>query len=607
MWSRTLAQTAGVTIPLYPVEHHYVVSETIPGAFDKLPCGRDPDAQIYFRGEGDAIMLGAFQNRSKPWNANPIPHPFSFSLLESDWEKFAQPMAAGKHRIPALAEAEFPKFVNGPESFTPDNNFILGETPEVDRLFVGAGFNSVGIASAGGAGKYLAEWIVSGQPTMDLWSVDVRRFMPFHGNRRYLKERVGEVLGLHYQMAWPNREPETSRDLRQSPLHGRLAEAGACFGVKMGLERPNWFAPTGVSPTMSYRFEKPDWLPHSAREHQAAREAVALFDQTSFSKYRLEGPDALKALQRLCGGNIDVSLGRSVYTGMFNDRGGFESDVTIVRMAPETFYIVSASSQTRRDFHWIQRNMGPGARAVLTDVTTAYGVIGVMGPRSRDLLQAISDADLQSKQFPFGSAREIAVGMATGLALRLSYVGELGWEIHLPMDQMTAAYDALWAAGSAFGVCNAGHYAINSLRLEKGYRAWGADITPDDTPFEAGLGFAVSWEKATPFIGHDVLLEQWENLPKKQMVSLVLNDPEVMIWGNEPILRDGEDVGHTTSAAFGHTIGAGVALGYIHYKGGITPEYLDGGRYEILVDGTPVSAQLHQHAPYDPARKKIRQ
>ena len=606
MWSRQLAKGVGVSLPLHPVEHHYVVSEPVPGGRDDLPCGRDPDAQIYFRGEGAGIMLGAFQNRSKPWTADPIPQPFSFSLLEADWEKFAEPLAAGRHRMPVLETAEFPKFVNGPESFTPDNNFLLGETPEVQGLFVGAGFNSVGIASAGGAGKYLAEWIVAGEATMDLWSVDIRRFMPFHNNRAYLRGRVGEVLGLHYQMAWPNREPETSRNVRQSPLHDRLAAAGAYFGVKMGLERPNWFGPAGTTPTMDYTFEKPEWLVHSAAEHRAAREQVALFDQTSFSKYRLEGPDALETLQRVCGADLDVRIGRATYTGMFNVRGGFESDLTVVRLAKDVFYIITASSQTQRDYHWIRRNIHPGDHAILTDVTNSLGVIGVMGPSSRALLERVTDADMGHKAFPYSTAQSISVGTATALAIRISYAGELGWELHLPMEQMAAAYDALWEAGGDLGIKNAGHYALNSLRLEKGYRAWGADITPEDTPFEAGLAFAISWEKSIPFIGHDALMEKWEDLPKRQLVSLVLEDPSVMLWGNEPIHRNDTVVGHTTSGAFGHTLGGAVALGYIRHDDGITPEFLDRGSYAICCDGQLIAARLYREAPYDSERKRMR-
>ena len=360
MWTRELGLRCGVTLPLYPVEHHYVVTEPIAGAFDELPVGRDPDLCLYFRGEGDAVMLGAFQAHSKAWNVERIPDTFSFQLLEPDWEKFSVPLANGKHRIPALQTSKFAKFVNGPESFTPDNNFLLGETPELKHLFVASGFNSVGIASAGGAGKYLAEWMTDGQPSIDLWSVDVRRFAPWANNARYLRERVTEVLGLHYQMAWPNREPETGRGLRRTAIHDRLAAQGASFGVKNGWERPNWFARPGQPPAMEYSFGRQNWFDNHAAEHRAARERVAVFDQSGFSKFRVEGADATRLLQRVCGNNVDVPPGKTVYTGLFNQRGGFESDLTAVRLGAEEYYLISGTSQTVRDPDWILRQAERG-------------------------------------------------------------------------------------------------------------------------------------------------------------------------------------------------------------------------------------------------------
>src|SRR5438309_1600926 len=407
MWTRELGLRCGVTIPLYPVEHHYVVTEPIEGAFDELPVGRDPDFCIYFRGEGDAVMLGAFQAFSKPWVVERVPDNFSFQLLEPDWEKFAEPLKNGRWRIPALERCRFARFVNGPESFTPDNNFIMGEAPELRNLFVAAGFNSVGIASAGGAGEYLAEWILDGQPTIDLWSVDIRRFGPWANSRAFLRERVTEVLGLHYQMAWPNREFETGRGLRKTPLHDRLSARGACFGAKNGWERPNWFArgssrrgneadkasvnqnpPPHVGsyaeePNVEYSFGRQNWFANHAAEHHAAREKVAIFDQTGFSKFIFKGRDAMNVLQRLCGNNVDVAVGKTVYTGLFNERGGFESDLTLVRLARDEFYIVSGTAQSVRDFDWITRNIHRDEHAELVDVTGSFGVLGVMGPNSR--------------------------------------------------------------------------------------------------------------------------------------------------------------------------------------------------------------------------------
>ena len=605
MWSRQFAKRAGVTLPLYPVEHHYVVSEPIVGVHDDLPVGRDPDLMIYFRSEAKSIMLGAFQKLSNPWMVDAVPDKFSFELLRPDWEKFHQPLNAGVHRIPALGECEFPRFVNGPESFTPDNSFLLGETPEVRSLFVAAGFNSVGIASGGGAGKTLAEWIDGGEAPMDLWSVDVRRFAPFHNNTAFLRERTAEVLGLHYQMAWPNREMETGRGIRRSALHGALEEAGACFGSKMGWERANWFAPSGQKPRVEYSFGRQNWFEHSADEHRAARENVAIFDQSSFSKYMLAGRDALSVLQTICGADVDVEPGQLVYTGLFNQRGTFESDLTVARLAEDRFYIVTATSQTVHDADWIRRHIPSDAAAYLTDVTSSYGVIGLMGPRARRLLSRVTDADVSNEAFPFGTFQDIGLGVGTGRALRVTYVGELGWEIHVPTEFMLGVFEALWEAGHELGLRNAGQYAINSLRLEKAYRAWGHDISPDDTPIEAGLSFAVAWKKPVSFIGRDALLAQKESGVNRRLVAFVLDDPEPVLWGSEPIFRDGVPVGYTTSGAYGHTLGAAVGMGYVNRDEPIDAAYIRSGSYEIQVGAQSFSARPFLRSPYDADRQKI--
>ena len=619
MWTRELGLRSGVSLPLYPVEHHYIVTEPIAGAFDELPLGRDPDLCIYFRGEGNGIMLGAFQKFTKPWLVEKIPDDFSFKLLQPDWEKYQEPLAAGKWRIPALEKSGFEKFVNGPESFTPDNNWLMGETPELRNLFVLAGFNSVGIATSGGAGKYLAEWITEGRPTMDLWSVDIRRFSPWANNRAFLRERVTETLGLHYQMAWPNREFETGRNLRKSPLHERLAAQGACFGVKNGWERPNWFARPGFSPphssidavgfvktpTVEYSFGRQNWFHNHAAEHHAARERVAVFDQTGFSKFTFKGRDTVEVLQRLCGNNVDVPVGQAVYTGMFNERGGFESDLTVLRVAASEYFIITGSAQTVRDFDWITRNIRPEEHAELADVTTAFSILGVMGPSSRALLSRVTDADLSHASFPFLSAQTIGIGQTTVRAVRITYVGELGWELHVPTEQTALVYDTLMTAGKDLDVANAGHYAINSLRLEKGYRAWGADISPDDTPLEAGLAFAVAWNKPVRFTGREALLQQRKTGVKRRLVIFVLDDPAPMLWGSEPILRDGTAVGYTSSGTYGHTLGAAVGLGYVKNADGVTDEFVKAGRYQINVNGELCSAKAFLSAPFDPERKRI--
>jgi len=597
MWSRQLGLTCGVSIPLAPVEHHYVVSEPIEGAFDELPCARDPDATIYFRGEGNAVVLGAFQKYTKPWLQDPIPADFSFALLEPDWEKYQQPLEAGEWRIPSLKTSGYAKFVNGPESFTPDNQFLLGETPELDGLFVAAGFNSAGIACAGGAGKYLAEWISEGEPTMDLWSVDIRRFGKWANNRAFLRDRITEVLGLHYQMAWPNREFETGRSIRQTPIHDRLAAAGACFGSKSGWERPNWFAISPGKPVVDYSFGRQNWFESQKREHLATRGEVALFDQSSFAKLRISGRDASAVMQHVCGNNMDVPVGKAVYTGMFNSKGGYESDFTAVRLAEDEYYIVTSTAQGVHDAHWIRRHVPEGLSVGIQDVTHAMGVLSVMGPHARDFLQPLTEFDLSDKAFPFGYSREISIGMCSLRAIRISYMGELGWELHVGVDQMSALYDTLMDRSKECPITLAGHYAIQSLRLEKGFRAWGAELSPDDHPIEAGLGFAVDWEKPVEFVGRSALVQLKAHLPKKRLAIFTVEDPDACLWGGEIILRDGKVVGYTTSGSFAHTLGRGIAMGYIRHADGVDASFVKGGDYALQAGSRRFPAKVYLRAP----------
>ena len=604
MWSRQFGLDHGINLPLWPVEHHYVVTDPMEGVYDELPLGRDPDGAIYFRGEGNGIMLGAFQKDSKPWDVKSVPADFSFQLLEPDWKRYEAPLADGKKRIPSMEKVGFEKFVNGPESFTPDNNFLLGETPEVAGVFVAAGFNSVGIASAGGAGKCLASWMVDGKAPMDLWSVDVRRFGRWANNSTFLKSRVREVLGMHYRMAWPNLEYTTGRGIRRSPLHDRLAQMGASFGVKSGWERPNWFAGSGESAEVEYSFDRQNWFDHHAREHRAAREGVALFDQSGFGKLMVRGKGALRLLQRLCTNNVDVPVGKIVYTGMLNSQGGYESDLTVVRLGESEFYLITGTAQPVRDAHWIREGILADEDITVSDVTGLNGVLGVMGPQSRELLQPLSDADLSNEAFPFGVSKEISIGMSMVRALRVTYVGELGWEFHIAADQMAAFYDCLLDASAGQGVQLAGHYAINSLRLEKAYRAWGAELSPDDHPIEAGLGFAVDWKKGD-FVGRDALMKI-KALPRtRRLLQFVVDDPMPVLWGNEPIYRDGQIVGYTSSAAYGHTLGGSVAMGYVSdleqdYKGDWCA-----GAYEVENNGVRLSVKPSLRAAYDPDRIRI--
>ncbi|MCC6232672.1 MAG: GcvT family protein [Verrucomicrobiales bacterium] len=620
MWSRQLVEPLGITLPLHPVEHHYVVSTPIPGAHGGLPCTRDYDGSIYLRGEDpDSLVFGAFQRTTKVWDVDRVPDDFSFQLLPPDWPKFEEPLRQARWRIPALDDCRDARFVNGPESFTPDNQWLMGETPELAGLFVLAGFNSAGIASAGGAGKCLAEWIVEGHPSLDLTSVDLRRFGPWANSRAFLRARVTESLGLHYEMAWPNREFETAREVRRSALHARLAAAGACFGVKGGWERPNWFAlpaaaplpglpPAATSPVTNYSFGRQNWFTNQAHEHRAAREHVALFDQSGFAKIEVTGPDATSLLQRVCANRVDVAPGRLVYTAMLNRRGGFESDLTVLRVAADAFYLVTGSAQGYRDLHWLRHQLLPGEYVTIRDVTEDYGVLGVMGPASRQLLAETAGADLSHAAFPFGTAGTLRLAGFEVRALRMTYVGELGWELHAPVAALPALYDALRSrrvGTTSAPPVNAGHYAIQSLRLEKGYRAFGSELSPDETPLEAGLTFAV--DESKPFLGREALLMRRTQPLRKRLVSLVLTDPDPLLWGGEPVLREGVTVGQTTSAAYGHTLGASVALAYVRGPDGAgTPdEFLRTGHYEVLLHGARHPARLHLQAPYDPRRARI--
>ncbi|MCB1097855.1 MAG: FAD-dependent oxidoreductase [Verrucomicrobiae bacterium] len=599
MWARELGLKADIDIPLFPVEHHYILSEPIEGASKNFACMRDPDGLLYARTLDDnSIMLGAFQKVSQPWMAQPVPRDFSFGLLEPDWEKYKQPLASGKHRIPALETAEFPKFINGPESFTPDNNFIMGKPAQTEGVFVLAGFNSVGIASAGGVGKYAAEWLEGGESPMDLWSVDIRRFLPIHNDRAYLTERTGEVLGLHYQMAWPNREFTTARGLRRTPLYDRLTAQNACFGQSMGWERANWFAPEDASPEAEYSFNRQNWAPYVAEEVRNCRENVSVIDQSTFSKYLLRGEGACGILQQLCANNVDVPVGKVVYTGMLNERGTYESDLTVVRTDPHEFYIVTSTTQTVRDADWIRQHIPFNSDTRLIDVTSGIGVVSVMGPNAPAVLSLVTDTDLSESAFPPGTAQEITIDGHYTKALRISYVGENGWELHTPFQTTLAVYDSIIDAGNAFKIGHAGVYAINAMRLEKGFRAWGHDISPDDTPLEAGLSFAVDWNK--DFLGKASLLKQKEQGIRRRLVSLVLKDPNVQFWGNEPVFRDGKLTGYTTSAAFGPTLGSAVAMAYVKNGDGspiVIPE-LRKSRYEIACHGQRHEATLHLRAPH---------
>ncbi len=604
-WAGTIGRMCGVTVPLHSAEHMYIVSAEIDGIDPDLPVLRDPDGYIYFKEEVGGLVVGGFEPEAKPWGMDGIPHPFEFALLPDDWDQFEILMENALIRVPQLERAEIKHFYNGPECFTPDNNYLLGEAPEVGNFFVGAGFNSMGIASAGGAGRALAEWIVNGAPTMDLWPVDIRRFANFNNNTRWLHDRVKETLGLHYAMPWPNRELHSARPFRRSPLYDRLREKGASFGSKMGWERANWFAEEGQEPEAEYSFGRQNWHENVASEHIAAREGVVVFDQTSFAKLLFQGRDACSALNRVCAGNVDVDIGRSVYTGMLNARGGYESDITVLRLGREKFLIVSGSGQSVHDADWIEKNIPDGGHAVLTDMTSAWSVLAVMGPMLRAVLKKLSRADFSNAAFPFATVQEIDLGYATVWANRLSYVGELGWELIVPTEFTVGVYQDLVEAGSEFGIRDAGYYALEGLRIEKGFRAWSRELHPDINPYEAGLAFAVALDKRVDFIGRDALLKQRKGgVLRQRIVQFVLEEADAQLWGGEPIVRDGEVMGEVRSAAYGHTLGAAVALGLVGHTGGVTREFIETGRFAIDVAGRLCPARAYLRTPYDPGSER---
>lgn len=564
MWMRQLGLTAEVDIPVYPCEHHYVITKPIDGVTRNSPCTRDPDAGNYFRALDDgSLKLGAFKKRSKPWQIEDhVPHDFAFSLLDSDWPDFAEPFASHMHRLPGIDRAQVVKFVNGPEAFTPDNQFIMGQPFLTDGLFVMGGWNSAGIACAGGAGKYAVEWLENGGMTLDLCSVDIKRFMPFQNQRAYLTQRVSEVLGLHYQMAWPGREMETARGQRASALFAIHQQANAVFGETAGWERPRFYAPANCDAQIEYSFVQQNWHDWVADEVRQCRENVAILDQSTFGKFRVQGKDALSVLQNLCGADLDREPGRAVYTGMFNDRGTYEADLIVARFAKDEFYLITSTAQQRKDFDWIARHLPANANARLTDVTDEYGVIGVMGPNSQELLHRLAPEAFPNAVPRYGTVRELSVAGVDVMAIYVSYVGEPGWELHVSNRDAVKLYQAIKAAGEQYNVRPIGTQAISAMRIEKGFRAFGHELSPAEDPFQAGLQHFIDWNK--PFIGKEALLALQANPPMKRLACLQLvDDPDVTLWGGEPIYWDDQIVGYTTSACHSPTIGRSIAMGYV--------------------------------------------
>ncbi len=605
MWAHELGAKSGTTIPLHAAEHFYIVTEPMEGLSSEMPVLRDPDGCAYFKEDAGKLLVGWFEPVAKPWGMRGIPETFCFDQLPDDLEHIEPLLTAAMHRTPALEKTGINLFFNGPESFTPDDRYLLGETPEVRNLFVAAGFNSIGIQSAGGAGKVLADWMLDGHPPMDLWDVDVRRCMPFQRNRSYLKDRTVETLGLLYAMHWPFRQAETARGVRRSILHDRLLAKGACFGEVAGWERPNWYAPAGVKAEYEYSYGRQNWFDYSAQEHAAVRNAVGLFDQSSFAKFLVQGPDAEKVLNHLCANNVSVPVGKVVYTQWLNARGGIEADLTITREALDRYLVVSAAATQTRDFAWLNRNIDPDARATAVDVSSSMAVLGLMGPRSRELISLLTNADMSNAAFPFGTSQVIDLAYARVRASRITYVGELGWEIYIPVEFAPSVFDALMKEGEPLGLRLAGYHALNSLRMEKGYRHWGHDISDEDTPLQSGLGFAVAWNKPSGFLGKDALLAQKAEGTTRTLVQFALDTPDALLYHNEPICRDGVIVGRISSGMFGHTLGKSLGMGYVEHN----TKYASmlEGVYEIEVAGVRLKAQPSLIPFYDPQSLRIKE
>ena len=603
-WTRTLAKSIGVTVPLVSVEHQYMITEPF-GVPSDLPTLRDPDRLTYYKEEVGGLVMGGYEPNGIPWAENGIPDSFDFQLLESNFDHFEQLVELALPRVPALQTIGIKQLINGPESFTPDGNFILGEAPEMANVFVGAGFNAFGIAAGGGAGMALAEWVANGAPPYDLWPVDIRRFGRPHTDEDWVRTRTLEAYGKHYTMAWPSEEHDSGRPCRRSPLYDTLAKSGAVFGEKLGWERPNWFAEAGEEARDIYTFDRPNWHDAVGREHKAAREAAVLFDQTSFAKFILKGPDAEAALNWIASNRIDRPVGSIIYTQMLNDNAGIECDLTCVRLAEDEYYIITGTGYATHDFNWIARNIPAGMNAQLVDVTSSNAVLSLFGPKSRDILADCTRDDVSNDGFPFGQSRTTGIAGCPVLAMRITYVGELGWELHLPVEYALTVYEALHAAGLPHGLRNAGYRAIETLRLEKGYRAWSSDIGPDHTPDEAGLGWAVKMKSNVAFKGREAVQAQRENGLKKIMATFTCGGG-VILSGRETIYRNGERCGWLSSAGFGHTLGKSIGMGYVRNSDGLDKAYVEAGDYELEVANERVKADISLSPLYDPKMEKVK-
>ena len=608
MWSYELGRQTGVNLPLHAAEHFYVVTDHIKDLPGKLPVLRVPDEGAYYKEDAGKILLGGFEHVAKPWGMNGIPEDFCFDALPEDIDHFMPILERGMARLPLLQNVGIQTWFNGPESFTPDDRYMLGETPEVKDLFVACGFNSVGIQSSGGAGKVLAEWIRDRHPPLDLVDIDVQRVHPFQGTRAYLKDRTVETLGLMYRLHYPFQQYETARHARRTHFYDAFKQAGAVYGELAGWERPNWFAPKGVEPKYEYSYFKQNWFPHSAAECRVVRDQVALFDLSTMTKFMVEGRDALPMLEKISANRIDVPINKLVYTQWLNARAGIEADLTVTRTAEQQFMVVSAATTQTRDLCHLRRNAEAFDHCFVSDHTAAIPMLGVMGPNARALLQQVAPrTDFSNAAFPFGTSQIIEIGYAQVRASRISFVGELGWELYIPGEFAAHVHERLVEAGAEFGLSLAGMYAINSCRMEKAYRHWGDDISVEDTPLEAGLGFAVAWNKPHAFIGKEALLRQREKGdPHKRLLQFRLQTRERLLYREEPILVNGQRAGAITSGMYGHRLDASLGMGYVRAGEAITADWVAAQKFELEIgwERYPVDAQLEPF--YDPKMQRMK-
>jgi 4-methylaminobutanoate oxidase (formaldehyde-forming) len=609
MWARELGKMAGVNVPLHAAEHYYLITEPIEGMARNLPVVEDPDIFGYYLDEMGGLLLGLFEPVAAPWGmakSGGIPEGFSFGEIAPDWDRMMPHLENAMKRIPAAREAGVHNFFCGPESFTPDMGPLMGEAPELKNFYVAAGFNSLGILLAGGAGQVMAQWIVDGHPPVDVSGINIDRMMPFQNNPTYLYDRTVELLGWQY-ISWPNLQPETARNARKSAMYDRLADAGAYYGVSVGWEYPDWFAPAGVEPKVKYSWGRQNWFEYVAAEHRAAREDVILMDLTHMSKLLVQGRDAEKFLNRICANNVAVPVGRIVYTQWLNEQGTMEADMTVTRLADDVYLLVLVDAIQVHVETWLKRHIPADAHVFVTDVTSGYNIINVQGPKSRQLISGLTNADMSNSAFPYLTMQEIDIGYALVKALRVTYVGELGWELYTPSEFTLHVFDTLVEAGQDVNMKHAGFQALNTLRLEKAYRDYGNDIDNTDTPLEAGLGFAVDFGKSGGFIGKEALVRQKEEgILRERFVQFLLEDPEPLLYGSEPIYRDGKRVGYLGGGGYGHTLGGAVGLGFVKNEEGVTVDFIKSGRYKIEVAGHRHPAKASLRPLYDPKGIRVR-